>query len=96
MHQIVNELAGQLFYRLLGWDGIACALLLACGMWCGHYAVRAGRLRSAEAVVLMPMTLASFGGAVLVCESTLKLVVLLGLAMLTSFARARVAGAPRR
>lgn len=53
------------------------------------------RLRSGELVMLAPMTLASFVGAILVCESTLKLIVLLGLAMLTNLARARAPRASR-
>lgn len=85
MKQILQDLLGSLFERLLGCDGMAAAALLSLGVWCGHYAVRGYRSRPAELVLLVPISLASFAGAVSVCESVPKLLGLLILSLLAYF-----------
>jgi hypothetical protein len=92
---ILHEFFAKLFFALLGWDGVAAAVLLAFGMWCGHYAARGWRSRPGELVILIPMTVASFVGAVLVCESVPKLAALLTVATFTYYLYVRAQDARR-
>ena len=82
MKQFLQELGGRLFERLLGCDGAAAAVLLAMGLWCGHYAVRVRRARPGELLVLVPAAVASFAGAAFVCDGVAKFLGLLVLALL--------------
>jgi hypothetical protein len=83
MGNVLRELLSHWLGDLLGLDGLFCTLLLAGALWFGHYGFFARR--PAERVVLIPISLACFLLAALVCGWT-KYLVLLSLGVLSYFA----------
>jgi hypothetical protein len=93
--QLFYELGGRLFERLLGCDGSVTAALLAFAMWCGHYAVRAGRRRPGEVLVLVPLSVSSFTAAGLSCDNVWKFLALATVAVIAYAAMVNASDAGR-